>query len=192
MSDIGNPKSVKLKIDECVKVQLDENLLEGVEDFIHFLKGEKISLPWTSGNGYDLKYKGKRIGKIYFRDERNRVELNIDTAERDKCDVYLEGQANEIIGLFMERIKNDCIQCRPTCGCSQGPGMTVEVSGNQYKNICIHSLGYHFIKSGGDMQAMSLRSPNATMGERFVVRDISIEAIKHLILARKKYIEKVK
>ena len=185
----------KIKIDECAKLRLDEPLLSNVEEFIAFLRSEKINLPWTSINGFDLKYKGKRVGKIYFREgpmmspaafartERNCVELNIDTAERDKYEIYLEGQPNDVVSLFTERVQSKCVGCRPTCECSRGPGMNIYVSGEEYKNICIHATGFQLIKVGGDLQAMHLQSNG---------KEVAIATVKRLVLARKRYIDRTR
>ena len=188
MTNIGNPKSVKLKAEDLIEIQLDEPLLRGIKELFRFLKDEKISLLWTSGNGYDLKHKGKKVGKIYFRDQRNRVELNIDTADWGKYDLFLEGQPENVVELFKENMNSKCIQCRPHLGCAQERGTSFEILGKLYENVCFNSARVHFLKIGGDIQAMTLKRSCAIIGEPMLAYDFPIETIKDLILARKKYI----
>lgn len=190
MPDADHPKTVKLKIEELIELQLDEPLLSGTKEFLHYLKNENISFLWTSFNGYDLKYKGKKVGKIYFREKRNRIELNIDTSDWGKYDSFLEGQPKNLIELYEENMNGKCLRCRPNLNCAQGPGADFNVLGKLHKNVCVNSIRIHFLKTGGDMRFMTLKRPNAIIGEPLLARDFPIKTIKDLILARKKYIEK--
>ena len=133
----------------------------------------------------------KKVGKIYFRDKRNRIELNIDTSDWGKYDLFLEGQPKNVVELYEENMNSKCIQCRPHLSCAQGPGTNFEVLGKTYENICVNSIRIHFLKTDGDMQGMTLKRPNATIGEPILAQDFPIKTIKDLIFARKEYIIKI-
>lgn len=74
-----------------------------------------------------MKYKSENIGTLglgapgWLDDaihRKNYVSISVETAERDDYGRYLERQSDEVIELFLERMKNKCKNCRPTCGCS--------------------------------------------------------------------------
>ena len=174
--------SNKLKIDDCIKMQLDGTLYDGVENFIQFLRSEKVSLPWSSNNGYDLKHKGKKVGKIYFRMGRNFVELNLDTANGNDFDLYLEGQPENVIETFISNANIKCAGCRPHLECN---GRTIDALGNSYNDACINTVRIHFTQNSGDFSTMSHKLSHATA-------IVPIETIKDLILARMSYIERTR
>lgn len=154
MTEFNAQKTAKLKIKDIAMQQLNGEFLREFEEFLEFLKSEKITLPWKSINGFKMVYKGKNIGSITlgapgWSDDaihnKNYIYIGVDTvgwAHYDELDDYVEGQEDEIINLLMERLENKCRQCRPTCGCSRGPGMNTVISGKQYANICVHAPHY--------------------------------------------------
>ena len=188
MPDEKKPKPIKPKIEELIEKQLDEPLLSGAKELIGFFKDEKVSLLWTSTNGYDLKHKGIKIGKIYFRDAKNRIELNIDTANWNEYDLFLKGQPKSVAELFIENMNGKCIQCRPHLNCAKGLGADFNVLGKTYKNVCVNSVRVHFLATGGNLQSMTLKRPNAIVGEPLLAQDYPVAVIKELIKARKKYV----
>lgn len=196
MTEHNAQKAGKLKITEVARQILNGEFLREFEEFLEFLKSEKISLPWKSINGFKMVYKSKNVGSITIGNsgdatrKQNYISVNVETvgwAHWDELDGYLEGQSDEIFGLLMERLENKCKQCRPTCGCSKGPGMNLNVSGKQYTNICVNAPHYGFNNSGDTMREMTLNSPCAVYPP-IPVRNIPMETVKKLILARKKYI----
>jgi len=191
-------KKIKPKIETVAQELLDGEMLIGFNEFINFLKNEKISLSWTSFNGWNANYKGKRVGKLYLRDGKNFFDIVIDTVNcfKDDYDTYLEEQPGEIADMFLERVSHQCVHCRPTCSCSHNSGKTVQVFGKQYENACVNSTVYCLNTSDGDTKTMTLKKPCAgefpegTPIERAVSTEIPMENVKKLILASKAYIAK--
>jgi len=185
---MSEQKKVKPKIDETAKNNLDGELLKDFEKFLDYLKQEKISLPWKSINGYNMKYKSKNVGRITIVE--NCIHIGVETVGWGKSDFdeYLEGQSDEITDMFMERLTHKCTQCRPTCGCSRGPGKTIQVLGNWYENICNNTPEYVF--RSYNMTEMTLYTPRASHTPEPVCQ-VPIERIKKLITAKKEYIEKI-
>jgi len=196
MSD--KPKKVKPKIETVAQELLDGEMLNGFNELINFLKSENISLLWTSFNGWNANYKGKRVGKLYLRGGNNFFDIVIDTVNcfKNDYDTYLEEQPGEIADMLLERVSHQCVHCRPTCGCSHSSGKTVHISGKRYENTCVNSTAYGFKTSGGDMQTMTLIKPCAgdfpegTPPERAVPTEVPMETVKKLILASKAYVTK--
>lgn len=191
-------KKIKPKIETIAQELLDGEMLNGFNELLDFLKNEKINFSWTSVNGWNANYKGKRIGKLYLRGGKNFFDIVIDTVNcfKDDYDTYLEGQPGEIAEMLTERVSHQCVHCRPTCGCSHNSGKTVQISGKRYENACANSTVYGFNTSSGDMRIMTLIKPCAgefpagTPFERTTPIDVPIETVEKLILASKKYVEK--
>jgi len=189
-------------IDAVARRQFEGDFLKGFAQFLVFLQDEKISLSWKamkSANGFKMNHKGEGIGSItlgtsWFGSDietKNCVLIYVGTAEvtKDRYSEYLEGQTDEIVGLFMEQIGNKCVHCRPTCGCSNASGKTISISNKPYENVCMNAHAYKFYASGGDMQTMAMCSPCAVYPP-IAMHPVPVGTVKKLILARKAYIEK--
>ncbi|MDR0287975.1 MAG: hypothetical protein LBI03_09780 [Clostridiales bacterium] len=191
-------KKIKPKIETVAQELLDGEMLNGFNELINFLKSENISLLWTSFNGWNANYEGKRVGKLYFRNGKSFYYIVIDTVNcfKDDYDTYLEGQPGEIVDMLLERVSHQCVHCRPTCSCSHSSGKTVQIFGKRYKNACVNSTVYCLNTSSGDTKTMTLEKPCAgefpegTPIERAISIKIPMETVKKLILARKAYIAK--
>jgi len=191
-------KKIKPKIETVAQELLDGELLNIFNDLLNFLKNEKINLLWTSFNGWNANYKGKRVGKLYLRGGKNFFDMVIDTVNcfNYDYDTYLDGQPGEIVDMLLERVSHQCVHCRPTCSCSRSSGKTVQIFGKRYENTCVNSTAYGLNTSGGNMQTMTLIKPCAgdfpegTPPERAVPTEVSIETVKNLILASKAYVIK--
>jgi hypothetical protein len=181
-------KKIKPKIEETAQKNLDGEALKDFEKFLDYLKQEKISLPWKSIGGYNMKYKGKNVGRINLA--KNHINIGVETVGWGKggFDEYLEGQSDEIADMFMERLTHKCTQCRPTCGCSRGPGKTIQVRGVWYENICNNTPEYSF--NSGNIREMTLHTPRAAHAPEPLFQ-VPIETVKKLITAKKAYIEKI-
>jgi len=200
MANFENQKSQKLKIEELAPKKLDGEFLKDFNDFLDFLKREKISAPWKSINGFKMKYKGEGVGGISFLGEggwadgiveaKNHIHIGVDTIgyRKDGFDLYLDGQSDEIKKMLMERLSYLCIHCRPTCGCSQVSGRNAAAAGKMYEKVCANMTGYGF--SGDNMRELTLFSPRASFTPEPVGK-YPIETVKKLILARKAYIDKL-
>ena len=192
MSVFTEQKARKLTIYELAQEKLNGNLLREFNEFLEFLRGEEAKFVLCAANKYSANYKGNGIAVIAIH-EQNMIRIEIYTGEKDNLDEYLDEQTNEIVDLFMERINSKCRQCRPTCGCSRGPGFTYTVLGNEYKNICHGALGYAFANSDDNIQTLTLFVPGADRpGPPPIVRSVPIETVKNLILAKKKYVGRTK
>ncbi|MCL2773553.1 MAG: hypothetical protein FWD71_09415 [Oscillospiraceae bacterium] len=181
-------KKVKPTIEETAKKNLEGELLKEFEKFLDYLKQEKISLPWKSIDGYNMKYKSKNVGRLCLA--KNHIHIMVETVGwgKDSFDEYIDGQPDEIVDMFMERLTHKCTQCRPTCGCSRGPGKTIQVLGKQYENICNNTPEYGF--NSDNMNEMTLYTPRASHTPEPVCQ-VPIETVKKLITAKKRYIEKI-
>jgi len=190
-------KAKKLSAQDIARTQLDGAFLTEFEDFMQFCHNEKIRLPWKSINGFKMTYKSKNIGSFTLGaggwlddniNKRNYVLIHINTTDRHDYYAYLRNQPQEIVNLFMEQIKHKCTHCRPTCGCSKVSGRTVCVADTLHENVCMNTISYKFYASGSSMQTLMMCTPRAVYPPEDV-RQIPLETVKSLILARKAYIE---
>ncbi len=201
MSQFEMQKAKKLTIEDVAREQLDGDFWGEFEQFLAYLKQNKISIHWKSINGFNMKYRGDKVGIISFLgagswddgiiEAKNHVHIGVDTVGWGKSgfDTYLENQSDEIVDLLMEMIANKCIHCRPTCGCSQASGRTVEVAGNSHQNACMNATQYAF--KGDNMRELTMFSPRASITP-VPIRHVPIDTVKKLIHARKEYIEKMR
>jgi len=191
-------KAEKLSVEDVAAVQLDGCFYRDFVILLDFLKKENIRLPWKSLNGFKMTYKSRNIGGFTLGaggwqdnniEKRNYIVMHIASADGNDFDAYLEGQPDEIKGLFMEQIGNVCVHCRPTCGCSRASGRTVSVAGREYNNVCMNAPGFKFTASGDGMESMTMCTPRAVYPPE-PVREVPLETVKKVILARKAYIGK--
>jgi hypothetical protein len=197
MTSFNAQKAEKLTIREVAQRKLDGDFLKAFDDFIVFLENEDIKLPWKSINGFKMTYKGEHIGAIHLGaggwldnaiEKKNHLNMHV-YAYGGNFDEYLDGQNAEVIDLFMERIENKCVHCRPTCGCSRASGRTVHVAGKAFENVCNNASVYNFDNVGSVMREMTMNSPCAVYPP-IPIRPVPLETVKKLILARKAYITK--
>ena len=191
-------KAEKLSAEDVARKQLDGKFAKEFDEFLKFIKEEKIRFPWKSINGFKMVYKNKNIGGFMLGaggwqdnniETRNYFLIHIGTADNDDYDEYLRGQPGEIVDLFMEQISSKCVHCRPTCGCSKASGRTISVVGERYKNVCMNAPAFKFFASGDSMRTMTLCTPRAVYPPENV-RPVSLDTVKALISARKAYVEK--
>ena len=197
MSNYNAQKAAKLTIEDVACQQLDKELLKEFENFLMFLKQEKISLPWACSNGFNMNYRSKRVGRLKLADgikeQKKRVRITVCTGEWSLTrpvdfDGYLEGQSDKIVGLLMERLNNKCRRCQPNSGCARALGTNFTLMGVQYKNVCCASSVFDFTILGSDMNTVNLVLP---YNHQISVRSVSIEVVKNLIVTRKEYISKM-
>jgi len=200
MANFEKQKAEKLNIEDLARQKLDGEFLNDFQAFLSFLKQEKVTTPWKSINGFKMKYKNENIGGITFLgaggwndgiiEAKNYIHIGVDTAkwEKGEFDKYLDSQPDEIVSMFMEMIDNQCIHCRPTCGCSQVSGGTVEVAGASHQNICVNATQYKF--KGNNLRELMMFNPRASLTP-VPVRIVPLETVEKLILARKAYIDKI-
>jgi len=193
-------KAEKLTVEDVARQQLDGEFLKEFEDLLDFFKREKISLPWKSINGFKMTCKGKTIGGFTLGaggwlddaiETKNYLVIHIASAERGDEENYLNDQTGELAALFIEQIGNKCEHCRPTCGCSKAFGRTIDLSGERREHVCMNALGYKFIASGGDLKTMTMCTSRALYPPE-AVREVPVELVEKVILARKGYVEKMK
>ncbi len=198
MAGFEKQKAEKLTIHDVASRNLNGVLLKEMEEFIRFLKNEKITLPWKSINGFKMKYKGNNIGHVTIHEKEGggdgerayRFDIGVGSADTGICDTYLQDQTEEIIALFMENISYKCTHCRPTCGCSKASGMTVIISGEKHPNVCRNAYYFVFESTGDDMREVMMRIPRASI-PRLQSRPVPLETVKKLILAKMKHIDRV-
>jgi len=190
-------KAEKLTVADVARRQLDGDFLNGFYRLLDFLRQEKIALPWKSINGFKMVYKGANIGGFTLGaggwldnaiEAKNYLVIHIASADRGAEADYLNAQGGELAAIFLEQIGIKCEHCRPTCGCSRASGRTIEMPGERRDNVCMNALGFKFVASGGDLSAMTMCTPRAQYPPE-PVRDVPIEVVEKLIVARKKYVE---
>jgi hypothetical protein len=195
MSEFTEQKAKKLTIEEVAAEQLSGEISTEFAKFLDYLKSEKITTSWKSINGYHMKFKGKNVGAIglgapgWLDDaihRKNYINIFVGTAERDDYDGYLQGQSDEIVDLFLERMEIKCRHCRPTCGCSSWMWNRT-VAGKLYEDCCANAPAYGFHNIASDLSEVILQSPCAVYPP-MVVRAVPFDTVKKLISARKDYI----
>ena len=165
-------------------------LLEEIEDFLDFLKSEKITIS-KAYKSYKFKYKGEVIGG--FRIDENSFTCDIGWGF-GVLDDYLEGQPEEFINLFAKCLAYKCTNCREgRTGCSKRLGATFNARGKSYENICVGAFGtwggISFTTVDGSMTMMR-RGDGYYTDDLDWIEDIlvSIEDLKKLILVKKERI----
>ena len=195
ISQFQTQKTAKPDIRFTARQQLDGALLKDFETFLDFLMNKKLSLPWTSTNGFNVNYKSKLVGKIYLGGgdlTRNKVEIHVITAKWDEINEYLKMQTDEVVNLFMDCLKNNkCRHCNPDCSCSRygGPDYKFIVLGKEYEHPCF-AFGRHafkFTNSGKRMSSMVVCS-HGSGDNKAVNRMVSMKIVKKLIIARMEFI----
>jgi len=196
-------KAEKLTVEQVAQQQLSGTLLNEFMGFLAFLKEEKIRIAWKSINGFKATYKSKGVagitlGALGWLDKAietsNFVVIQVSTADvawddGHGFDGYLQGQPESVVDLFMEQIKNKCVHCRPTCGCSKVSGRTVHAAGKQYDNVCMNAPSYKFYAAGSSMKNMTICTPCAVYPP-VAVGEVPLETVKALVVARKAYIDR--
>jgi hypothetical protein len=191
MSNFEKEKAKKLTIRDVANQKLDGTVLKEFDEFLEFLKSEKISTPWKSINGFKMNYKGKIVGAISMNySEKNYIDISVaTTGEWSGYDDYLEGLSDELTNLFMAQISIKCIHCRPTCGCSSHT-WNYDVMGKKITDGCRNAGWYSFDNNSGNLSTMMLLTSRAEL-TRIPIRQIPLETVKSLILTRKAYITKI-
>lgn len=198
MEYIGRPRAHRISLDKAAALKLDGDFYVEFMKFFDFLKQEKINTPWKTMDSYNLKYEGRIIGGITLlggaweddvSEAKNNLRIGIATADGNGYDKYLEGQPQEIIDLFMTRINNKCSQCRPASSCAKGKGINITVSGKRYKNICGLSNG--FLLNSVDKNMTNMVMLNHGGVSETEMPTLPLDTVKALIIAAKRYIEKV-
>ena len=183
-----NQKAMRCKIDEFIQEKLSEDVLQDFEEFLEFLKQEKITCPWARFgwegiHTFHMKHKGKNIGEVSFLGENHiRIQVSTNEWKVENFDLYLDGQPNEVVDMLMERAAYECTKC---CQNICSAGLNVEIAGKRYANRCMNMSGYRFV--GDSMREFTLYSPR-TVSEP--VGLIPLESIKKLIVAKKEHIIK--
>jgi len=197
MEYIGRSRANRINLDSAAAKKLDGDFYVEFKKFFDFLKQEEINTPWKTMDSYNMKYEGRIIGGITLlggdwdddvNDAKNNLRIGIATADGNGYDKYLEGQPQEIIDLFMNRINNKCSQCRPSSSCAKGKGISITVSGKRHKNICCLSNGFLFNSVGGNMHEMIMLKHGGIPQDEMPV--LPLDTVKALILAAKEYIKK--
>ena len=198
MEYIGRSRANRITLDAAAAQKLDDDFYVEFKNFFNFLKQEKINTPWKTMDSYNMKYEGHIIGGITLlggdweddvNEAKNNLRIGIATADGNEYDKYLDGQSQEIIDLFMNRINNKCGQCRPSSSCAKKKGINITVSGKRYKNICCLSNGFHFNSVGGNMLEMIMLKHGGIPQIEMPI--LPLDTVKALIIAAKGYIEKV-
>ena len=176
------------KLLELAKEKLNGQLLADFEDFYAFLKSENMTFA-QGYKCYKFKYKGIDAGNV--RVDENAVGCSV-ALEYNNSDKYVERQPEELIDLFMKSLEHKCTNCREgRTGCSKQLGMTINVAGDSYKNICKQAFGgflsFSFSSIEGDMRNMMRTTPKSLPA---INNDspVSIDTVKQLILIKKSYI----
>jgi len=177
------------KLLESAKEKLYGQLLTDFEDFYAFLKSENMT--FSQGyKCYKFKYKGADVGSVSVGE--NYVGCGVSLEYSGDSDKYVEGQAAEVVDIFMKSLEHKCTNCREgRTGCSKQLGMTVNVAGNSHKNLCVQAFGnflsFAFSSIDGDMSSMMRTTPKSSPA---INNDspVSIDTVKSLILIKKAYI----
>ena len=177
------------KLLESAKEKLSGQLLTDFENFYAFLKSENMT--FTQGyKCYRIKYKGADVGSVSISE--NSVGCGVSLEYKGGSDKYVEEQSEELVGLFMKSLEHKCINCREgRTGCSKQSGMTINVTGNSYNNLCVQAFGgfmsFTFSSIDGDMNTMMRTTPKSSPA---IDNDspVSLDTVKSLILIKKAYI----
>jgi hypothetical protein len=195
MEYIPRRQADRIKIDVAAAQQLTGEIYIQSKDFLDFIRNEEINTPWKSIYGYNMKYGGRVIGGITLlggdsSEGTNHVQIGVAAASDGKSyDKYLDGLPDDLTMLFMERIANKCSRCRPGSMCAEKAGMTVTIHGKRHKNVCCLSNGFLFNNHNENMDEMILSNQGGT--NKSSAAAVSLDTVKALILAAKRFVEKV-
>ena len=198
MEYIGRSRANRIPLDKAAAQRLSGDFYLEFKKFYDFLKQEKINTPWKIMDSCNMKYEGRIIGGITLlggeweddvTESRNNLRIGVATADGNGYDKYLEGQPQEVIDLFMDRINNKCSQCRPSSSCAKGKGINITVSGKRHKNICCLSNGFLFNSVDGNITEMVMIKHGGTPQMEMPI--LPLDTVKALIIAARGYIGKV-
>ena len=188
----------KPSIELTASRQLSAQMQESFARFLAFLKSEDIKVAWKAINGYNMNYKGKRVGAITIGaggwlddaiNTKDYVLVLISSSDSWDYSSYLEGQS-EAVGAYVDKqMSFPCIHCRPTCGCSKVSGRSFIHKGVQLDNVCNNAACFKFYTRDSGMETAVMCTCRAVYPPE-EVGEVAFGDVEMLIRARKAYIIK--
>ena len=127
-------KTTKPKIESVITEYqfLHSGVKEMLQDFIIWLKSNKISLGWASSNAWKMAYKGSRLGTVRLYEGSLYIDPPFGNNDGDLEKFIINENLAEIIWNNVEFCVN--------CFCAT-PGHSARILGRDFENVC-HSVRF--------------------------------------------------
>lgn len=127
-----NQKVEKQQIDILIQQLLQGNEKESAEDFVGFLRANKLEPKWGAKNSYNVKYKAKRVCIIKINEDQ--LDLRLGTQYDEAYNDYFSDDDEETKQYLYDSITY-CFGCG-TCK----PGITGNILGREVENACFNPV----------------------------------------------------
>lgn len=132
MAEYEDQKKAKKPIDEEVQEFLTGETRKYAEEFISFLRENKMSPQWGAKDSYNLSYKTRRVCIIKF--SQGSFELRLNTQYNEEFNDVFQDEPDEVQKFLLDTTIS-CFGCG-TCK----PGITMTLLGKPMKGLCYNPV----------------------------------------------------
>lgn len=132
MSEYQKQKLSKPLIGDLINENLKDSIKEVSENFILFLRDNKMSPQWGAKNSYNISYKSRRV--CILKINKDSFELRINTQYNDDFNDFFSDRNEQMKSFLLDNVTY-CFRCG---NCK--PGLDISILGKDLKNACFNPV----------------------------------------------------